>query len=64
MDKIRDLLDLSKINLSVREDRYGVPFVEGATESFVATPEEVLKVIGKGKTNRQIAVTSRNSEDF
>ncbi|KAG7175828.1 Kinesin heavy chain-like 1 [Homarus americanus] len=58
MDKIRDLLDVSKVNLAVHEDKNRVPFVKGATERFVSSPEEVLEVIEMGKSNRHVAVTS------
>ncbi|XP_063233147.1 kinesin heavy chain isoform X1 [Bacillus rossius redtenbacheri] len=60
MDKIRDLLDISKVNLSVHEDKNRVPFVKGATERFVSSPEEVFEVIEEGKANRHIAVTNMN----
>lgn len=60
MDKIRDLLDVSKINLSVHEDKNRVPYVKGATERFVSSPEEVFEVIEEGKSNRHIAVTNMN----
>jgi kinesin family member 5 len=59
MDKIRDLLDVSKVNLSVHEDKNRVPYVKGATERFVSSPEEVFEVIEEGKSNRHIAVTSK-----
>ncbi|KAL7641990.1 UNVERIFIED_CONTAM: hypothetical protein RMT77_007864 [Armadillidium vulgare] len=60
MDKIRDLLDVSKVNLAVHEDKNRVPFVKGATERFVSSPEEVFEVIEAGKMNRHIAVTNMN----
>lgn len=60
MDKIRDLLDVSKVNLAVHEDKNRVPFVKGATERFVSSPEEVLEVIEMGKSNRHVAVTNMN----
>ncbi|KAK4310116.1 hypothetical protein Pmani_018292 [Petrolisthes manimaculis] len=60
MDKIRDLLDVSKVNLAVHEDKNRVPFVKGATERFVSSPEEVLEVIELGKSNRHVAVTNMN----
>ncbi|XP_059475702.1 kinesin heavy chain [Neocloeon triangulifer] len=60
MDKIRDLLDVSKVNLSVHEDKNRVPFVKGATERFVSSPEEVFETIEEGKSNRHIAVTNMN----
>lgn len=50
---------VSKVNLSVHEDKNRVPFVKGATERFVSSPEEVFEVIEEGKSNRHIAVTSK-----
>lgn len=49
---------VSKVNLSVHEDKNRVPFVKGATERFVSSPDEVFAVIEEGKANRHIAVTS------
>ncbi|CAH8868565.1 unnamed protein product [Trichobilharzia szidati] len=60
MDKIRDLLDVSKTNLQVHEDKDRVPYVKGVTEKLVSTPEEVFKAIGEGKANRHVAVTNMN----
>ena len=50
---------VSKVNLAVHEDKNRVPFVKGATERFVSSPEEVFEVIEEGKSNRHIAVTSK-----
>lgn len=71
LDKIRDLLDgklcllslsafclVTKNNLSVHEDKNRVPYVKGATERFVSTPEDVFDVIDEGKANRHVSVTS------
>ncbi|KAG9476464.1 hypothetical protein GDO78_003162 [Eleutherodactylus coqui] len=60
LDKIRDLLDVSKINLSVHEDKNRVPYVKGCTERFVCSPEEVMDTIDEGKANRHVAVTNMN----
>ena len=60
MDKIKDLLDISKDNLTVHEDKNRVPFVKGATERFVCNPEEVMSLIEEGKQNRHISVTNMN----
>ncbi len=49
---------VSKTNLSLHEDKNRVSYVKGATERFVTTPEEVLKCIEEGKSNRHIGVTS------
>ncbi|KAK1874581.1 Kinesin-1 heavy chain [Dissostichus eleginoides] len=60
LDKIRDLLDVSKTNLSVHEDKNKVPYVKGCTERFVCSPEEVMETIDEGKSNRHVAVTNMN----
>uniref|UniRef100_A0A8C1SSB4 Kinesin-like protein n=1 Tax=Cyprinus carpio TaxID=7962 RepID=A0A8C1SSB4_CYPCA len=60
LDKIRDLLDVSKTNLAVHEDKNRVPFVKGCTERFVSSPEDVMDVIDEGKSNRHVAVTNMN----
>ncbi|KAK5872215.1 hypothetical protein PBY51_012935 [Eleginops maclovinus] len=60
MDKIRDLLDVTKTNLSVHEDKHRVPYVKGCTERFVTSPEEVMDVIDEGKASRHVAVTNMN----
>ncbi|KAL9966781.1 hypothetical protein ACROYT_G024902 [Oculina patagonica] len=58
LDKIRDLLDVTKTSLAVHEDKNRVPFVKGASERFVSSPEEVMEIIDEGKANRHVAVTS------
>ena len=42
----------------MHEDKNRVPYVKGASERFVSSPEEVMEVIDEGKSNRHIAVTS------
>jgi kinesin family member 5 len=58
LDKIRDLIDITKTNLSVHEDKNKVPYVKNVTEKFVTTPDEVFQVLEEGKLNRHVAVTS------
>lgn len=59
-ERIRDLLDVTKTNLTIHEDKNRVPFVKNVTEMFVSSPDEVLSAIEDGKTNRQVAVTNMN----
>ncbi|KAI1729238.1 kinesin motor domain-containing protein [Ditylenchus destructor] len=59
-EKIRDLLDITRTNLPIHEDKNRVPYVKGVTEQFVSNPEEVLASIEEGKNNRQVAVTNMN----
>jgi len=60
MDKIRDLLDITKTNLSVHEDKNRVPYVKGVTERFVSSPEEVFESFDEANSNRHVAVTNMN----
>ncbi|XP_037612729.1 kinesin-1 heavy chain-like [Sebastes umbrosus] len=60
LDKIKDLLDVSKVNLSVHEDKNRVPYVKGCTERFVSCPDEVMDAIDEGKNSRHVAVTNMN----
>eukprot|EP01114_Cavostelium_apophysatum_P005310 TRINITY_DN1613_c0_g1_i3.p1 TRINITY_DN1613_c0_g1~~TRINITY_DN1613_c0_g1_i3.p1 ORF type:complete len:862 (-),score=280.43 TRINITY_DN1613_c0_g1_i3:83-2668(-) len=62
MEKIRDLLDSSKSNLKVREEKSKGIWVEGATEMYVSSVEDVIEVIQTGFNNRAIAETKMNSE--
>jgi hypothetical protein len=36
--------------------------MQGCTERFVSSPDEVMDVIDEGKNNRHVAVTSKPSE--
>ncbi|XP_034561676.1 kinesin-1 heavy chain-like isoform X2 [Notolabrus celidotus] len=60
LDKIKDLLDATKTNLSVHEDKNRVPYVKGCTERFVCSPDEVMEAIDEGKNSRSVAVTNMN----
>lgn len=37
--------------------------MQGCTERFVSSPEEVMDVIDEGKANRHVAVTSKSRGD-
>ena len=39
---------------------YRVHYLQGATERFVSSPEEVFDTIDEGKANRHVAVTNMN----
>ncbi|XP_037034845.1 kinesin heavy chain-like [Bradysia coprophila] len=60
MEKIRDLLDVNKSNLTVHEDKNRVPYVKGTTELFVSSPDEIFELMKQGKSNRHVAVTNTN----
>lgn len=54
------LFPVTKTNLAIHEDKNRVPYVKGATERFVSSPEEVMASIDEGKSNRHVAVTSKH----
>ncbi|KAI6177457.1 Kinesin-like protein [Aphelenchoides bicaudatus] len=59
-EKIRDLLDISKTNLTIHEGKDKIPFVKDVTEANVSCFEEVMYLIKEGQNNRQKAVTNMN----
>ena len=59
MERIRDLLNTSKTNLPIHEDKNRSPYVKDLTERYVATPQEVFDVIEEGKANRHVSATSK-----
>lgn len=60
-EKIRDLLDPSKNNLNVHEDKQKGIYVDGLTEESIAKAEEVYDIIERGNSNRAIAATNMNA---
>lgn len=64
LEKVRDLLDPAKDNLRVREDNSrngrGV-WLEGVTEEYAGSPDEMLEMLQRGTANRAIASTNMNS---
>lgn len=63
LDKIRDLLDITKNNLPVHEDVNRVPYVKGATERFVASEEEVLQVLDGVHITSKILISAKKYWD-
>ncbi|KAF6780365.1 hypothetical protein AHF37_00134 [Paragonimus kellicotti] len=57
MEKIKDLLDISKTNLPIHETKDRVAYVKGVTERFVSCAEDVLDALDEGKMNRHVSVT-------
>ena len=60
MEKIRDLIDTSRNNLNVREDKAKGVYVEGLSEHYVGNELEVLELMKVGSENRAIAATQMN----
>lgn len=60
LEKIRDLLDTTKVNLHVHEDAVKGVYVRDATEVYVTSEEEMLEVMKTGGDNRAVAATGMN----
>ena len=59
-EKIRDLLDISRINLNIREDNIKGIYVDGCSERYVVCPNDVLVLLELGSSNRAQAATNMN----
>eukprot|EP01137_Pigoraptor_chileana_P000384 Opistho-2@36475 len=62
LEKIKDLLDESKDNLQVHEDKGRGVYIKGLTEIYVGSPDEVMAIMRKGKSNRAVAATRMNAD--
>ena len=59
-EKIRDLFDVSRVNLNIREDTIKGIYVDGASERYVGSPGDVLNLLEMGSANRAQAATNMN----
>jgi kinesin family member 5 len=58
MERVRDLLDPSRTNLSIHEEKGGRGvFVDGATETFVSSVVEMYGIMQLGAQNRVVSAT-------
>ena len=60
LERIHDLLDSTKTNLQVKEDKVRGIYVQNSTELYVSSPSEMMKVMLAGSANRSIAATRMN----
>ena len=59
-EKIRDLLDITRVNLNIREDNIKGIYVDGCSERYVGCPNDVLALLELGSSNRAQAATNIN----
>ena len=59
-EKIRDLLDITRVNLNIREDNIKGIYVDGCSERYVGCPNDVLALLELGSSNRAQAATNMN----
>ena len=62
MEKIRDLLDPSKDNLKIQEDKQSGVYIHDVTEFYIEREAQVLDVMKQGNINRSVAATLMNAE--
>lgn len=60
MERIQDLLDESKANLQVKEDKGRGIYIQDATEMYVSSPAEMMAVMQTGAASRSVAATRMN----
>ena len=59
-ERIRYLLDISRVNLPIREDSIKGIYVDGCSERYVGCPRDVLDALELGSNNRAQAATNMN----
>ena len=62
MEKIKDLLDPTKTNLKIHEDKIKGIYIQDVTEMYVGDDLEVYDIMATGNDNRAIGVTDMNSQ--
>jgi len=60
MEKIKDLIDPSRVNLNVREDKTKGIYIENLSEFYISTEDEVLAYLKLGNEARSISSTNMN----
>ena len=61
LEKIRDLLNPSKTNLNIHEDKNRGMFIADLTEEYVSEREEVYDLMTLGSSNREVGATNMNA---
>lgn len=60
MEKIRDLLEVSKSDLKIREDKNRGIYIQDVTETYVSEESDVYGLMKLGNSNRAISATNMN----
>jgi kinesin family protein 5 len=62
LEKIKDLLDPTKTNLKIHEDKTQGIYIADVTEEYVGDENEVFQLMSMGNDNRAIGVTDMNKQ--
>ena len=60
LEKIRDLLDPTRDNLKIK--KHDTVFVDGCTELYISSYDEVMEALNVGASNRATSSTNMNNE--
>lgn len=61
MEKIRDLLEPSKVNLKIHEEKTRGIYIADLTEQYVTCESEVFELMSIGNKNREVGSTNMNA---
>ena len=62
MERIKDLLNPTKTNMAIKQDKQRGIFIHDITEEYIASEEEVYNVMRLGNENRAVAATRMNDQ--
>ena len=62
MEKIKDLMDPTKDNLRVHEDKAKGVYIGDVTETYVSCESEVYQLMKIGTSNRSVTATNMNEQ--
>ena len=62
MERIQDLLDETNSNLKIRENAQKGIYIQDLTEKYIATSEDIFKIMKEGNSNRSVSMTLMNAE--
>lgn len=62
MEKLRDLLDTTKTNLQIKQDKVRGIFIGDVTERYISSQEEIIDIMKIGNENRKVASTKMNDQ--
>ena len=60
LEKVNDLLDVTRRNLKIKETKTRGPYIQGATEMYITGPDHMKLVLKTGASNRAVASTTMN----
>ena len=62
MEKVNDLLDPTKMDLDVREDKVRGPYIKNISDHWCLNEQDVLDLVLRGTNNRQVGSTNMNDK--